>query len=441
MSCPTESINLISVASPTLRPFLLSFLFPFPQEAAPPMHTQLFQSLRNIPGYAGLSLAVLLLGFGTSFANPYMSLFGVEKVGMSPLQLGLYLTVVAVSSIGISTGLARWSDRLPDRRPVVLLALAAGALGFGLLAFTTNYLLVMLIAAVCLGTGAAAFPQVFALSRDQAGAAGEQGMTALRSVFSLAWVVGPGIGAALLAGLSFPGLFLATAACYAVAAVPVLRRMRATAPEPELPKQEEAEPVAAPTNARPVGLVALSFVLYGTAMQMGSAAFPIHVTQNLNGTEGHVGFLVGLCALLEIPVMLAFVLRAGKTSNEKLILWGMALFALYFVSIFVSPTVGWLVIGQAIRAVVIAILATLGMAYVQELMPDRVGVATTLYANTMNAGALLGGLGVGLCAQFFGYESVFVLCTVLSLGAWGLLLATRRGLGAGNAGRAEVAAD
>lgn len=75
------------------------------------MHTNPLLSLKNVPGYLGMAVTVLLLGFATSFAMPYMSLFGVQKVGMSPLLLGVYLTVVALSSITISTLLARWSDR------------------------------------------------------------------------------------------------------------------------------------------------------------------------------------------------------------------------------------------------------------------------------------------------------------------------------------------
>lgn len=402
------------------------------------MNLNTLLSLKNVPSYSGLVVTVLLLGFATSFAMPYMSLFGVQRVGMSPGQLGLFLTVVALSSITISTLLARRSDRLPDRRPVVLAATAAGALGFVLLSFATAYLPVLLISAACLGTGAAAFPQVFALARSEAGEAGEQGMTVLRSVFSLAWVVGPGVGAALLSGLSFKGLFLGTAACYALAAVPVLRRIRSPLPQSAAAEEGEAPPAAPTTPPRPMHWVALSFVLYGTAMNIGSSALPIHVTQGLHAGEGSVGFLVGLCALLEIPIMLGFALRARATSNEKLILWGMLLFAAYYAVVFVAPSVPWLAAAQAIRAVVVAILATLGMAYVQELMPNRVGVATTLYANTMNAGSLLGGLGLGVSAALFGYHAVFLLCVALSLAAWGLLLATRRGLGARGAAVQEL---
>ena len=47
-------------------------------------------------------------------------------------------------------------------------------------------------------------------------------MTVLRSVFSLAWVVGPGLGAAVLSRWGFQGIFLATAACFVLAALPLL---------------------------------------------------------------------------------------------------------------------------------------------------------------------------------------------------------------------------
>ncbi len=385
-------------------------------------------TLIQIPGFGGLSLAALLLGSATSFAAPYMSLFGANKVGMSPLALGVFLTLTSLSSIVISTLVARWSDRLPSRRPIVLAAFGAAAIGYTLLAFTRNYWLLLLIGVVFLGGGASAFPQLFALTKARAGAAGEQGVATLRSVFSLAWVLGPGIGAAVLAWASFRGLFLVTATCFALATLPLLR-LGKTAKGASAPPAEGFGALAAPvTPARPVRLIALSFVLYGAAMQMGGVALPLHVTRALHGSEGNVGVLLGLCALLEIPMMLGFALRPRRAGNEKLILWGLAAAALYFVCVWAAPNVWWVGAAQLIRAYVIAILATLGMAYVQELMPNRVGVATTLYANTMNAGALLGGLGVGLCAQAFGYTAVFALAAVLAALAWALLLATRRGL-------------
>jgi SET family sugar efflux transporter-like MFS transporter len=77
--------------------------------------------------------------------------------------------------------------------------------------------------------------------------------------------------------------------------------------------------------------------------------------------------------------------------------------------------------------VVIGVAASLGMAYFHDLLPGRVGVATTLFVNTTSAGSMVAGLVSGAFAQVFGYRSVFLLCAGLTVAAWALLLfASRR---------------
>ena len=85
--------------------------------SSPPLHdpsasiAATLPALIRLPHALGLTLAVLLLGLATSLAGPYMSLFAVQQVGMTPLQLGLFLTLNALSAVGISTLLGRWADR------------------------------------------------------------------------------------------------------------------------------------------------------------------------------------------------------------------------------------------------------------------------------------------------------------------------------------------
>ncbi len=395
------------------------------QTAAHPM-PELTPSLsRRVLHSPSLSIAVLLMGLALSLAAPYLSLFGVTAAHMTPLALGLFLTSNAVFSIVISTLLGRWSDRHGDRRTVALLSLAAAATGYTLLAFAREYALLLLIGGLFLGTGAAAFPQLFAYARTRLLAAGapDSAVTTLRSVFSFAWVVGPGLGALIQAHLDFRGLFLATALGYALAAIPLLRRPR---PTPDVraaaPSVQEA-PQPQPRHS--IGLIATSFTLYGTALSMGAIALPLYVTQTLHGTGGNVGFLVGLCALLEIPVMLAFAFLPRRTSTERLMVLAFALLGLYFLLCVLAGGLTLLAVAQAVRAAVIAVVAGLGITYFQDLMPGRLGAATTLFANTSNVGALLGGLLTGACAQVFGYRAVFVACVALALLAWALLVLAR----------------
>ncbi|WP_420593609.1 sugar efflux transporter [Deinococcus sp.] len=393
-----------------------------------------FQTLRHLPAAPGLSASVFALGLGSSFAVPYLPLFGVQVAHMTPLRLGIFLTCVSLCSIILSTLLGRWSDKLPSRRPVVLLGLGSAVCAYLMLSVTRQYWLLLVLGGVLLGTGASSFPQLFAYARVQfASAAGDtiqHGLTSLRSIFSLAWVVGPLIGAALLGAFSFGGLFVFSALAYGLAALPVLLdtpRRRRKRPRPPPPQTPHSEPHGNPVTARQLQLIALAFALYSTALSMGASALPLFVTQTLHGSSGQVGWLIGLCALIEIPMMLSFVLRPTRLSPASMMVAAFGLLAAYLLMVAFSGNIFWLSLSQVPRAGAIAISACLGMAYFQDLMPGRVGAATTLFANTSNAGNVLAGTLFGVWAQAFGYHSVFGLCVALSALACALMLYVRHG--------------
>lgn len=388
--------------------------------------------IARLPHALGLTLAVLLLGLATSLAGPFMSLFAVQQVGMTPLQLGLFLTFNALSAVLVSTRLGRWADRRSDRKPLVLLTLAAGVLAYLALSGVRSVYGVMATGVLLLAVSSAAFPQVFAFARSgfaQApGDLPEKAVTVLRAVFSFAWVVGPGVGAAVLSRWSFSGVFLLAALCYALAGLPLLF-IRPPAPAPAQPNSAPSpltQELAAPP-APPMGWVVAAFTLYGMAMHMGMVMFSLFVTETLHGTSAQVGFLVGLCALLEIPVMLLFVLSKRLPGVEWLIKAGLLLFVVHFALIYLAQGMPLLIATQVLRAAVLAVMAGLGMTYFQQLMPGRFSAATTLYSNTSVVGSMLSGIVAGAWAQVFGYRPVFLLCAALSLAAWGMMLwATRR---------------
>lgn len=398
-----------------------------PTTSAAPSGPGSLGAMLRLPHAAGLALSVFLLGFGLSLAIPYLTLYAVNRAGMTPLQLGVFLTVNAVSAVLVATLLGRWSDRLPNRKPILLLTLAAGTAAYALIAVTPNFAGLLLIGSLLLSLGAAAFPQVFSFARaslnDTPGELADRAMTLLRSVFSLSWVVGPGLGALLLGESRYHAVFLAAAACFALAAAPLIR-VPGRRPQPT--------PGSTPVTAPPpipravIAWGAAAFVLYGMSMHMGMAMFPLFVTDTLGGTPGEVGLLVGLCALLEIPVMLALVTWRRLPGVPVLIAAGMGLFVLHFALVVLAGGMGALIAAQVVRAVVLAILAGLGMTYFQTLMPGRFSAATTLYANTSSVGAMLSGITSGAVAQTFGYRSVFILCAALSLVAWGVMALNNR---------------
>jgi SET family sugar efflux transporter-like MFS transporter len=300
--------------------------------------------------------------------------------------------------------------------------------GYLLLTATTSYPLMLLIGALFLGAGSAAFPQLFALSRSHtdggAGASGG-GIPVLRSAWSLAWAVGPLAGGALLSWQGFTGLLLATGLGFGLVIVAVLK---VKAPPPASPGPDQEVRTARSGHMRPLVPAIVAFTLFHTAMFSGSVALPLYVTEELGRPAGEVGLMFSVCALVEIPAALGLMLLPPGVRKDRVILLGMGLFVLYFVLVVAATGVVALVLVQLARGVAIAVVGALGITYFQDQLPGAAGRSTTLFANTATAGSLVSGIAAGAVAQALGYRAALVACAVLSVLAWSLFfLARRRG--------------
>jgi MFS transporter, SET family, sugar efflux transporter len=83
-------------------------------------------------------------------------LFGADEAQLSPLQVGVSMSVIAVSGLAVSTWLGRRYDRSASRAPAFI-ALAAPAVGCLALTTTTRYAVLLLIAAAFLGAAVLAW--------------------------------------------------------------------------------------------------------------------------------------------------------------------------------------------------------------------------------------------------------------------------------------------
>src|ERR1700675_1700032 len=109
------------------------------------------RELRGVPFFVPLAAAILFIGLGDAVTGSYMTLFAVDRAHLSPLALGTLLTVLALSSILVSTSFGHWLHREPSRVPLFF-ALLMTTVGYALLALTTQYNLLLLIACLPLGT-------------------------------------------------------------------------------------------------------------------------------------------------------------------------------------------------------------------------------------------------------------------------------------------------
>ena len=361
--------------------------------------------------FVWLSLAVLLLGIADSMVGSYAVLFAADEVGLTPFQVGVFASAPALGGILVSWRLGRRFDRRPTRWYAVVVTVL-GALGLVLMTLTQSFLVLLVLALTLLGGLTAAFPQLFALARvaSPAGAAGQRSAPLLRSAWSLAWAIGPLIGAALLTLTSF-GTILRTAAvmlvltCMVVLAVPVTGPERASGVE----TWADGSIPSAPSRTG-LALLIASITLFFTAMFAGSVALPLFVTRFLHQPPSAVGLLFSVCAAVEVVTALALAAASPALSQRMLILGAMVIFVVYFALTVLARGLPLLLLAQAARGVAIAVVGAAGIRFFQDVLAPATGRATTLFSNAATAGSLVAGVLAGASVGFFGYLFTLVLC-------------------------------
>jgi MFS transporter, SET family, sugar efflux transporter len=363
--------------------------------------------------FIALVVVDIFAGLADAISLPYIVLFLVDKAALSPLSLSAILTARAAGSIAFSSAFGAWIDKRTTLKPLVL-ALAGSSIGYGLLGFTTNFLALMVIAALPIAIGAAAFSQSVALIKrcfDRSSPhTVNRAIGVMRASWSLAWAFGPLVGAVIVAAAGFRGAFLASGAS-GLAALAALAFVRSKA------LSREAVHVTRPAETPgglAIGLAFAALALFYTAMFLSQFAFPIVLTTSLGGATSDVGIAMSLCAAIEIVVMGVIIWRPVKRGERMVIALGFAAFVVYCLTLALASSVGEVFWAQVSRAVAIGLVTYLGISFLHSFMPHRAGAAAALFSNAGQLGSVLAALSVGGLAKVFGYASIFAVCAFLS---------------------------
>ncbi|WP_433273935.1 sugar efflux transporter [Actinosynnema sp. CS-041913] len=366
----------------------------------------------------------LLTGVGYALAFPFMSLFLIKELNAGPFAVGAFLLTSSLAALVVSTLIGRLSDARAVRRNLMVFAALAGGVSFGLFAVLRNYWVLLLVSLTVAAVASSLMPQMFAYARQALERSGSAraplAISTLRTMLSVSWVAGPPVAALLIDLSGFTGLFAVSAAVYLVGAVLTLALL------PELGEDEPTHAAVDRSGARrEIVLAAFAFVLLQGATAVGVLAMPLYVTDVLHGTTGDAGLVLGLCAALEIPLMLGFGVLAIRVNQRLLVLAGGAVALAYYAVMLATDATWQVAAAQALHAVVISAVMGVGISYFQNLAPDRPGYATTLYTNTAKISAMLAGPLLAL-SQVFGYRSAYAIGLVMSALGLGLLLLARR---------------
>jgi SET family sugar efflux transporter-like MFS transporter len=382
-------------------------------------------AVARIPGFLPLSATALALGLATSLAAPYLSLFALTEAHLGPRQLGAYVILSAASNLPVATWLGHLSDRGRSRKPALLLALAGAIIGYAAMSQLRAFPWLVLNSVLLLSLGRAAFAQTFALARVRfesgPGADLTLATNTMRMFFSVAWVVGPALGALVLAQVHFTGFYLVVAGLHALAALIVLPLHAPAAAGGGATRR----PIWHHLRQPRIAAATAGFSLIFLCSSLNMIVFPLYIVETLHGEEHHVGWLLGLAAGLEIPLMLGSALVAARRDKGAMIVASGVLFAAYFGCVALARRPWHLYPAQLLSALVVSIAMGLGMSYFQDQLPGEPGVSTALYANAVTLGSVLAGLVFAVLAPHFGHRGVLVACAACSLLASALLSRSR----------------
>lgn len=364
-----------------------------------------------------LSAISVVVGVVSAFALPFHSLFLTSEVGVTPFQLGFFLIVSPAASVVASTIVGRISDGRVQRRYVLAAGGIAGVVGYGLFAVLRDYWFLLATSIVFVAVTSSMLPQLFAYGR-QISRGPSMIVSVLRTLVSVAWVAGPPLAALLVAKTGWAGLFGVTAALSGGVAVLALLLPVPVAEQEEEDGDAEEEAAAVPVRGA-MAVVSAAFTFLQGSVALAVGGLPLFVTTELGGTAADAGLAMGLCAALEIPLILWFGSLANRMSQYRLVLIGAAVSLAYHALMVLTESVWQVLSIQILHATVISLIMGVGITYFQSLDPLRPGRATTLFTNTQILGSMVAGALVGV-SQGLGFRWIYGFS--LSMCVCGLVL-------------------
>jgi len=377
---------------------------------------RMLPSLFYNPIELSFMIVTFLTGLAIAFLVPVLSLFLSDELHVRPLLVGLFFTANAVVGVIVGQLLAKYSDKMSNRKPLIVMCGMAGIVGSLLFAFDRHYVVLVTLGIMLMSFCGAMTPQLYALAREYTDAENKQAVTfgtIMRAQFSLAWVVGPPLAFAIAANFHFTWLFSGVATLYLLCVVVISRHL------PTITRQKR--PIDAISESiwkdKRLCLLFLSSFLLWTCNSMYLITMPLYIGKILHWPQGMAGWLMGLAAGLEIPVMLLAGRYSARFGHRQLLRLSALSAVFFYVMLIVSQQTWCLFTAQIFNALFIGILAGIGMTCFQDLLPGHPGQASTLFSNSIRCGGIVAGMLAGTITEWFQFQGVFNCALLLSIAA------------------------
>lgn len=349
-----------------------------------------------------------IIGIAGALQSPTLSRFLSFEVKVDPILVGVFYSVNAVASIIGSFLLAKYSDQQGDRRNIVIFCCLMGIANSIIFAFSRHYVVLITLGVLFAALSSAAMPQIFALAREYAVKTGRNVVafnSLIRAQLSLAWVIGPPLSFALAINYGFTTMYLTAMSMFLVAIIFVAIFLPSVEKNPT--SSLDSANLAAANQPifknKNVVFLFLSTIFMWTANMMYLIDMPLYVDSVLHLSSSLPGELMGLAAGIEIPVMLVAGYLVPYLGKRNLFFIAIICGVLFYLGIILCPSKLILYILQVFNALFIGIVANIGIIYFQDLLPTRMGVASTLFNNGITCSIILAGMLQGFISDKYGH--------------------------------------
>ncbi|WP_225029087.1 MFS transporter [Xinfangfangia pollutisoli] len=385
-----------------------------------------------------LRLAALVLALqGAVICSymPYVSDLAVNRFGFGDRGYAVLMALASLISVGSAVAVGIRTDQTARRRGMALAAALALVAGAGLMVLAPGKLAFAVTLVVLLPFAGTIFGQVFAMARlassGHPGPLRDGVMSVIRALLALPFIIVLPLWAlAFAAGVDVMAVF-PVALVLGLILLAVLLRLwpqDGATPWVERPSGLSLRGALAEIGrGRTLGrVVALGAVNAGPTLYMALVALTVGAAPGRAAAD--VALYVGLIAGLEVPVMvLAPRLLAGVPRTRQ-ILAGAALYGLHLgLMPWAAPAGGWLWPLVVPAAVGGALVLTVPIAYLQDLLADRPGAGASLMALQRLTGDVIAACCFAAGTLLSGYALAAGLGVAVSVaGGLALILVDRR---------------
>lgn len=381
-----------------------------------------FSAFRQ-PVTAGIAASLFFSGVTFASTLPYGAIVGIEALGIPNAVYAVLLTVGSVVSAIASVMLGYLSDKVDDRRLLVIGCALLGALGYGLVFFIREQWAFFLTYAAIMPFGFALFSQSFSYARtfynlrhpDEA----EFMVSVLRTIFAVAWVIVPPVAGWIAARGQVFDVYGIAALAYVASAIIfalMLRDDRTKIGADTKPADGVETDIPANGIALPVVFGIGGITIIQTALALHVMTTPLAIVSKFGGTLADVGIYASLAALLEVPFMLMWGMAVARAPKFVIIAINAVLYAVYLLLLSRANSVADVLWLQGLNAIATAALISIPISYMQEAIRGRVGLSTSLMDVVRVISTMIAAGVFALVSVRIGYPAVFVAAGALAVG-------------------------